>query len=119
MNPWIYLTLLVGWIITLVIYFVVRKKVVLNVPLSAGARQALNRRAWIASAVAFLGLGLLIFGGVKDSGLLALLGIVLALGSVIYASVACRLVLVTRINNGEVWIKGAGPEFLASLPPYQ
>ena len=63
--------------------------------------------AAIASAIAF------------SKGWLGLVGAILIVGAVVVAINWARYVLVTRIDkNKTVWLRGAGAEFRASLPPW-
>jgi hypothetical protein len=121
-NPWYALTILLSILIYIIIYFVTRKKVTVDIPLSAAGRSVHLKRVLIAWGM-FIG-GVACFplaAALANPGtfFFVLLGIVLVLTSVFYGNRRATLARVTKYENGEAWLAGAGPEFLTALPPYR
>ena len=118
-TPWVYLALLLNILIVLILYLILRKKVPIEIPLSEEGRKMLHKHAWIAAGVAGAGI-LCALAPVWASGLWAMvpLGIVLVLGACIYANIKATQLRPVKMKNGELWLAGASPEFVASLPAY-
>ncbi len=119
-TPWAALSILLNLLVYLVLYLVLRKKVKLSIPLGAGGRSIINKHRLIAWATGLGGLGLIIYGFANIDTLagLIVLGFVFLLGALIYGSIKGTALRPTKIKNGYVWLAGAGPEYLAELPPY-
>jgi hypothetical protein len=118
-TPWVYLALLLNLLVVLILYLVLRKKVPLDIPLSGEGRRLQRKRALIACGVAVLGIVCVMLPIWNDQLIgLILLGIVLVLGACIYANIKATLLRPVKLKNGEVWLAGACPEFIASLPAY-
>jgi hypothetical protein len=80
-----------------------------------------RRRKWFViggSVGAVLGFVAFIAGCATSVTWLIVLGLVVFLLSIIGLVRGASLVRATRIKDDTVWLKGAGPEFLASLPPW-
>ena len=118
-TPWVYLTILLSIIVVIVLYYVLRKRIPLDVPLTAQAKDRLRTHGLVGAGVTFLGLAFMVAPIVNgDLGALLPIGIILLLGGLIYASVRGTLLRAVKMTENEVWFTGACPEFLASLPPY-
>jgi hypothetical protein len=118
-SPWYALTILLNLLIYLIVYLVVRKKVELDLPLSADGRAQVRKHSLIAWSIALAGIAC-IFAPAFAYGLtkLILLGFVLILVGLIYGAFRASAVRIVKLAHGRVWLAGAGPAFLASLPRY-
>jgi hypothetical protein len=120
--PLVFLSILLNILILLILYFVFRKPVKLEIPLSDAGRGIVRKHAFIGAGVALLGIVLLCVGIAYSSTALAgliVLGGVMVLFGLIWASLKANALRVTNLKNGEVWLAGAGEAFLASLPAYR
>jgi len=128
--PVIWLSLLLTPLVFVILYFLLRRSVALEVPLSAAGRRQLARSRGFALALAvagacFLllaawagaqrGAALVVGGGVFP--LVLLLGGLVLSAAVILALRRGPILQVIRRTDNEAWLAGAGPEFLASLSP--
>ncbi len=118
-TPWIYLSVLLSLLITLILYLVLRKKIKLTVSMTAQAGRKVTLSNCLAAALLAVGLCVMIGGFVNDAPVVGVLGILMMLGGLVLAVLKGQTLRVTRMENGEAWIAGAGPEFLASLPAYR
>jgi hypothetical protein len=119
--PLVFLSILVNLIILLVLYFVFRKKVVVEIPLSPAGKKIVSQKRLIAWAAGIAGVVLAIAGGasieaISGAVFLMILGILLFLGAIIYGARKGSLLRVAKLKNGEAWLLGAGKEFINSLP---
>jgi len=120
-NPWFALTILLSILIYIVLYLVTRKKVEIYLPLSRRGRGGWIRNILIGWGMFLGGFALFFVAGALDSaasGVLVVFGILLIIVSLVWATTKATLIRVTKLEHGEAWLAGAGPEFLASLPPY-
>jgi hypothetical protein len=118
-TPVAALTILLSVLIYIILYYVLRKLVEIDIPLSLPGRRVVRRQLAIAWTLALAGIAGII-AGLAGAGLLSLLvvGLALLLTGLIYGSLKACALRVTKLKAGEAWLAGAGPEFLASLPPY-
>jgi hypothetical protein len=107
----------------MVIALIMRKKATIDIGLSElwfHKRRWAMAIAWIsfltADGLILLGVG----GGDQVPGLWAAVpvGLVIGLVGTTYGILAARLVRACRITDEYIWLKGAHPEFLDSLPEY-
>ena len=118
-TPWVWLVLLLIRLLGLVLYFILRKNIKLVVPMTTKARRRLTRSNWIAAGLLVAGLVVLIYGGVDGVTIAIGIGVIMMVLALIFAVLKGQGLRVSRIRDGEAWIAGAGPEFLASLPAYR
>ncbi len=118
-TPWVWIAIVLIRLLGLILYLVLRKKVKLVIPLTTVARRSITVANCIAAALIFVGLFVLIYGIVDTVNPAVAIGPLMMLGGLIYALLKGQNLRITRIRNGEAWIAGAGPEFLASLPTYR
>lgn len=120
-QPLVYLSILISILITLILVLALRKKLVLEIPLSAEGRAKIRTNA-VLSIVGFLaGVALIIWPiAASNDALLWLIavGVVAVIGSLVFGSRKATALRVTRMRDGKAWVAGASPEFLASLPPF-
>jgi hypothetical protein len=116
--PWAYILILPSLLIFLIVYFIVRKKVVVMIPLSREGRRKLTTHAFISAGIALAGVGMFVMAAVDEKYLgLIIVGILMILGGLVYGSIKATLLRVAKYNTAETAFAGASREFLASLPP--
>jgi hypothetical protein len=123
-TPFIYFALLINILVVIILYYVLRKKVVLDLPLSREAQSAVTRNKIVAWSVFAVGLIMIFFGfaavgGDEGTGIqVVLLGIFMILGALIFAALKAQVLRVVKIRGDNAWLTGAHKDFVASLPPY-
>ncbi len=121
-HPAVYLSILVSLLITIILCLALRKKLTLEIPLSAAGRAKIRTNAVLAVVGFLVGVALIIWpiaAGAEGLFWLMAVGLVTVLASLIFGNIKATALRVTRLRDGKAWIAGAGPEFLASLPPYE
>ena len=122
--PLLYLALLANIIIFIILYYIFRKKVKIDIPLSVAGKKIMRKHALNALGVAVLGLGVMIVPllmgkfGETMAAPMVILGILLVVFALLYGMRKGSTLRVTKLKDGKAWLIGAGKEFLASLPPY-
>lgn len=115
-HPAYFLLLFCNLLVLLIVVLIVRKKAVLHVGLCEVHRKQ-RLIAIIACTVGMLGgLVAIIAGAVMPSGPVVVTGIVLFFAGAIWGITKGRTVYATKIDKQNVWVGGAGKEFLAQLP---
>ena len=122
-HPAIYLTILISIWIYVIVALIVRKKADIQVGLSA---ESFSRRRWSIAGgwLGFLlGAGLFVVGiaesrPTNDLIFLVPAGLLIGLIAAAVGATLASIVRPTRITDKFVWLKGAHPEFLASLPAW-
>ena len=119
-SPVLLLLILVNLLVYILVVLIVRKKVVIDVPVSEVGRKQLAKHRWISAAIGLSGVGMLVFSllNLEEWAGLALLAIPLVLTSLVYLSYKGTLVRITKMKGGYVWLSGASPDLVASLPKY-
>jgi hypothetical protein len=117
-NPWLYL-LLVAWLLYLVTALLVRKRARIAVPLCPRhlkQRRTVIAASWLAVLAGFA--MIFVAAGVASDDIAWLFPVAgLTMLSGLFASVfAHRVLMPKRIDDRHVWLRGAAPEFLNSLP---
>jgi hypothetical protein len=114
-TPLVYLTILINVVVLLIVYFIVRKQCQITYSIGAAARARKTRNVLISTAV-FVGSVLLcIFLFANDWIGVGLLFVVIAFAGLIAIAFSARDLAAIKHKDGQFWIKGCGPEFLASL----
>lgn len=116
---WILFTILISLLITLILYLILRKKVMMAAPISATASRKITLINLGAVFMLISGLFVAIGGFANEAPIIGVLGLVMIVGALVLSALKGQRVRITKIHNGEAWISGAGPEFLASLPSYR
>ena len=116
-NPWIYITILLNILITLILALIFQKRFDVDLPLCD--KHVKTRKNFILVQWALLAttIGVFIVGGMKNMSVLTLLGIFLSL-IVILMAIASRLAYIAKLKHEKLWIRGAGRDFLDSLVEY-
>lgn len=122
-TPWVFLAILANLIILAILYFVLRKKVIVDIPLSQEGQRIVTRHKTISWLSFFLGLGLLFWGiatvNTTDEGpIFMIAGFLVMLGSLVYGGRKAQVLRVAKLRNGQAWLVGATPAFVGSLPKY-
>jgi len=114
-NPWIYLSILITVILTIVLALIYRKKFVLEMPLCA--KHLKRRKNALLIQWIIVGAILLFIGGqiLTGNDMFIIFSIVAVLALVI-STMFSRLAFASKYKNGELWIRGGGKKFLDSLP---
>jgi hypothetical protein len=129
--PVIWLSLALTPIAFIILYFLFRRTVTLDVPLSAAGHRHTRQHALLAVGLAALGTAVLFAtllaarsGGLVDLGGAVfvgstLLGAGLLLAGIIHGARRGLILSAAELRDDEVWLAGAGPAFLKALPPYR
>jgi hypothetical protein len=117
-SPVIYLLIFINVLIYVIVALIVRKKALLHVGLCENHRR--QRSLCIAGAwLGFLGgvslIGCAIAWG---SGLAGLVGVVAFIASIVFYFAGVPVIRAAKIDKELVWVRGAGPAFLAQLPEW-
>ena len=115
-HPAYFLLILCNLLIMVIVMLIVRKKAVLHIGLCAAHQK--QRKVAIAVCVSGMlaGVGLLCAAAVMSSGWLAVAGGVIFLAGAVWGAVKGRTVGAAKIDKENVWVSGAGKEFLDTLP---
>ncbi|NKB35869.1 MAG: hypothetical protein GKR93_01685 [Gammaproteobacteria bacterium] len=116
-NPWIYLSILINVLITIILALIFRKKFTVDLPLCE--RHVKRRKNFLIfqwTMVAVITAGIII-GSLTE--LTFFLGIsMLVLLMVLVSAIFGRLAFAAKYKNEYIWVTGAGKEFLKSLPEF-
>ncbi len=114
--PAIYLTILIGLIIYVIVALCVQKSARISFGLCARHRRRRARVVAVSWLFALTCVSLIVCSIPLDNPAFAVLGLlILILGLVLYLIFA-RSLTAARIDNEWVWLRGAGEEFLDTLP---
>lgn len=117
-NPWIYLSILITPILTIILALIFQKKFSLDMPICEAHKQ--KRKRFLIFQWSMIALATVFFGVAvgANSGLAAgLAGLFLLL--VVIAGIGGRLLYAAKLKNGYYWLRGAGKEFVADLRVYK
>jgi len=117
-HPAIYLLLLVAFLIYLIVAMVLRKTANVEVGVCERHKKARRRSILITWASIVFSFILFYLAAVRDDGGVALFGIVLLIGAVIFGIITIRLVAPTKIDDRFVWLRGVNKEYLNELPAW-
>jgi hypothetical protein len=109
----------IGILLYIIVAVIVRKRA--TVELHVCRRHQLQRRLFLIGGWLGFVLGFVMIIGTAslvNATWLKVLSVLLCLGSLITLMIGRRLVRTTLIKDGTIWMKGAGKDFLASLPPW-
>ena len=116
-TPWVYLSLLINLLVTLILMLIFRKKFIVQIPLCAEHRK--KRRnyiifQWILVALLLASIAVVI---ATEEQLTVAICIFLFL-VVVLTAIFGRLAYAAKYKKGYLWIRGAGRNYLDSLPEY-
>jgi hypothetical protein len=116
-NPWIYLSILINVVVTLILALIFQKKFTIELPLcDEHTRKRRNflifQWTMVALFVATLAIGIafeiMIFTAIA----------ILIFFIVLFSGLFGRLAFAAKFKNGNIWVRGGGKEFLDSLPEF-
>lgn len=116
-NPWIYLSLLITPILTIILALIFQKKFTVQLPVCEVHLKKRKNFLFFQWATVFLTIVGFIIGAATNSDVAIMLSMVLILVIVISA-LAGRLVYAAKFKKDNLWVRGAGKEFLSSLPDF-
>jgi len=117
-HPAIYLLLLVTFLIYLIVAMVLRKSANVEVGVCERHMKLRHRSILITWALIVLSFMLFFLAASRDEGGIALFGIALLIGAVIYGIITIRLVAPAKIDDRFVWLRGVNKEYLNELPAW-
>lgn len=122
-TPAIYFALLLNLIVVIILNYVLRKKVMVDIPLSKVGRRIVTRNIAIMWTAILGGLFTFFVGVTSMDGpnedtliLLAPIGMLAFLAGLIFGNRKACALRVAKLKNGEAWLAGASKEYIASLP---
>jgi len=116
-NPWIYLSLLITPIFTIILALIFQKKFTVQLPLCEThlkKRRYFSIFQWVA--VSFMIAGFII-GIATNSDIALILSIALIL-VIVVSAIAGRMVYIAKFKKDNLWVRGAGKEFVSSLSSF-
>jgi hypothetical protein len=113
-----YLLIFAGWLVYLIVAMIIRKTARVHIGLCE--RHLTNRRItiFVSWAIFALGVVAIVMAIANESGVAALLGILLIIGAAIYGAFGARTVYASKIDERFAWIKGVNSEYLAQFPQW-
>lgn len=116
-NPWVYLSLLINILVTLVLVLIFQKKFVIELPL-CDAHLRKRKQFLIFQWIFLAGTMTLIGAGVAFDKPLMLTISMLCFLIVILTAIFSRIAFIAKLKKDTLWIRGAGRPFLESLNEY-
>ncbi|MGH9905530.1 MAG: hypothetical protein ACRD8U_08120 [Pyrinomonadaceae bacterium] len=117
-HPILYILIFGGLVFYLILALILRKTVTLDVGVCE--RHLKKRRQGIVVSWSLIIAGVVgFFAAISfNEGGLAVLGMVLFLGGVIYGIVTTKLVAPSKIDDRLVWLRGLNKDYLNELPAW-
>lgn len=115
MHPGWLFTLLLGLLILLIVYLIVRKPCRFTYFISPESKRRSMLRQLAALGTAMLGIVAFVTGAINELGWIMAGGGIAFLTGLILLVIFSNVLQVTKARDGEFWIKGCGPEFLESI----
>ena len=116
-QPFWYLLVLLWVIVYVLVAIIVRRTAKIAPGLCTAHRKQRGGRIATAWAMWLASLGALVLAIAYSSGTVAIGAAVLFLAAIIYGSIMSRILWPVRMDATMTELRGAGPEFLDSLPP--
>ena len=114
-NPWIYITFIISPLVYIIVSLIVRKKYVLNLPICDNHLKRRKRFIMSQWIVATITVTLLTIGISLNNSTLIITSILLFI-YFLAALVLGRMAYIVKLKDERIWIKGAGKDFISSLP---
>lgn len=114
-NPWIYVSILINVLITIILALIFRKRFPVKLPLCELHQQKHKNLLifqWVMLAVVISG----VVAGLYTDESMYLFAAMVGFFPLIISSLFGRLAHASRYRDDFLWIRGAGKEFLNSLP---
>lgn len=123
-HPAIFLTFLINILVVLILYYVLRKKVMIDIPLSQEGSRIVRKNKIISWALFLGGIALTVMGlmginGPLDDAVVPAIpvGMLVLLFGIVFSGRKAVALRVVKLKGDEAWLGGASKEFVASLPP--
>ena len=117
-HPALFLIILVALLIYLIVAMVLRKSATVEIGLCEEHQAKRRRNIMIGWGLALIGAIGLILGIATEDGTYAFLGFLSLVAAVVFAIVAVRVVVPTKIDDRFVWMKGVSKDYLNELPQW-
>jgi predicted Zn finger-like uncharacterized protein len=118
-EPWIYITILAGVLVYAILAIVIRQSGQIEFALCSQHRARRRNGVIISLLGVFGGIALFVAAGMSNEAYLVPFGILVLLGGAITGLIMARVLTPKRIDTHFLWLRGAGPAFLQTLPPAQ
>jgi len=115
-HPAIGLLVLAGLLIYLIVAAIVRKRATVEISICEEHRKTRRSAIIISWALFAMGVGFFILAAAQESGGSFGFGVILMFAAAIHALIRARLVVIKKIDDNYVWLKGAHESFLALAP---
>ena len=116
-NPWILITILINILITIVLALIFRKRFKILLPLcEEHARKRKNFLIFQWGLVALLILSIAV--GVASDWIFLVYVSIFIFALIVLSAIFGRLAYAAKFKDGNIWVRGAGREFLDSLPEH-
>jgi len=117
-NPWIYLSILISPILTIILALIFQKKFDVELPVCQEHLKKRKRFLVMQWVILLLMITGFVVGIGLESGVVVAIALFLVLVVVVMA-IFSRLAVASKFKNERLWISGAGKQFLDSLPEYE
>lgn len=116
-NPWIYLTILLSPLLTVIVYYIARKKFIVNLPICE--KHSKHRKRFdISMRVTFIVLIVaLVVGLILDKMEIVGVAVILLL-LLVLVSIGGKIIAIVKRKDSKLWVSGTGKEFRNSLLEY-
>lgn len=114
--PWCIALILLNVIIMLIVYLCVQKSMRVNLAICKKHRSQRTQNILITWGIILASIVGMIGSAALQSGPLIVVSIVVFLGGIIYGFVTVPILKPKKIDKNYAWLKGAGNEFLQSIP---
>ncbi|MDZ4816986.1 MAG: DUF4339 domain-containing protein [Verrucomicrobiota bacterium] len=115
-TPWLYLLLLVNLIVFIIVAAIVSKKATYEIAVCDYHKRKRTQTILIAWGLILFSIVLFIVAGAISSFWPVMVGVLFIVGGVIFGAIRAPYLTPSFIDKEIARIKGAGPEFLNSLP---
>jgi len=116
-NPWVYLSILLNVLITLVLVLIFQKKFIIALPLCDAHLRKRKQFIFVQWTLLGMALATIAAGTALHQPEMLMIAFVLFL-VVILTAIFSRIAFIVKLKQGVLWIKGAGAPFLQSLKEY-
>jgi hypothetical protein len=117
-SPWLYLLIIANILIYAIVAVIVRKKAIVAPGLCSAHKRRRRKGISFAWTLLIAGFALLFKSVTTRTGIGVLGGLLLILLAAIVSTIVTRILRPKRIDAQYVRLKGCGPAFLDSMPPF-
>ena len=115
-HPAWYLFIFVGLLIYVVVALVVRKRVVLSLPLCDEHLSKRRTAIWASWGILALSVAMIIFGASNNLPAIFLPGFLLIFVAAVYGSLSASVIAIQKMDDQYVWLKRINKDYLMTLP---